>query len=113
MRLGLYRRLSQIENDAEMESFGAELIDRFGPLPPEVEQLLRIVTIKILCRDTNVEKVEAGPKGVVIHFRDKSFANPQGLVAYVRGAGVIRQGAARHEHRVHPRADLDPRAAQA
>jgi transcription-repair coupling factor (superfamily II helicase) len=67
----------------EMESFGAELIDRFGPLPPEVEQLLKIVTIKILCRDTNVEKVEAGPKGVVVHFRDKAFANPQGLVAYV------------------------------
>ncbi|KAB1078100.1 transcription-repair coupling factor [Methylobacterium soli] len=83
VRLGLYRRLSTLENDAEMESFGAELIDRFGPLPPEVEQLLRIVTIKILCRDTNVEKVEAGPKGVVIHFRDKAFANPQGLVAYV------------------------------
>src|ERR1700712_4358340 len=83
VRLGLYRRLSQIENDAEMESFGAELIDRFGPLPPEVEQLPRIVTIKILCRDANIEKVEAGPKGAVVHFRDKSFANPQGLVAYV------------------------------
>nr|WP_082528688.1 transcription-repair coupling factor [Methylobacterium sp. Leaf466] len=85
VRLGLYRRLSTLENDAEMESFGAELIDRFGTLPPEVEQLLRIVTIKILCRDTNIEKVEAGPKGIVIHFRDKSFANPQGLVAYVAG----------------------------
>ncbi|KQP04557.1 transcription-repair coupling factor [Methylobacterium sp. Leaf93] len=85
VRLGLYRRLSTLENDAEMESFGAELIDRFGPLPPEVEQLLKIVTIKILCRDTNVEKVEAGPKGVVVHFRDKSFANPQGLVAFVGG----------------------------
>jgi transcription-repair coupling factor (superfamily II helicase) len=85
VRLGLYRRLSTLENDAEMESFGAELIDRFGPLPPEVEQLLRIVTIKILCRDCNVEKVEAGPKGVVIHFRDRSFANPQGLVSFVAG----------------------------
>ncbi|WP_375465017.1 transcription-repair coupling factor, partial [uncultured Methylobacterium sp.] len=83
VRLALYRRLSTLENDAEMESFGAELIDRFGPLPPEVEQLLKIVTIKILCLAANVAKVEAGPKGVVVHFRDKSFANPQGLVAYV------------------------------
>ena len=83
VRLGLYRRLSTLENDAEMESFGAELIDRFGPLPPEVEQLLKIVTIKILCREANVEKVEAGPKGVVVHFREKSFANPQGLAAMV------------------------------
>ncbi|TXN01561.1 transcription-repair coupling factor, partial [Methylobacterium sp. WL122] len=83
VRLALYRRLSTLENDAEMEGFGAELIDRFGPLPPEVEQLLKIVTIKILCLAANIAKVEAGPKGVVVHFRDKSFANPQGLVAYV------------------------------
>ena len=83
VRLALYRRLSTIQDDAEMESFGAELIDRFGPLPPEVEQLLRIATIKGLCRKANVAKVEAGPKGVVVHFRDRSFANPQGLVGYV------------------------------
>ncbi len=83
VRLGLYRRLSTLTEDAELESFGAELIDRFGPLPPEVEQLLKIVTIKILCHATNVEKVEAGPKGVVVNFRDRAFANPQGLVAYV------------------------------
>lgn len=82
-RLALYRRLATLQDDAEMESFGAEMIDRFGPLPPEVEQLLKIGTIKILCLKANVEKVEAGPKGVVVHFRDKSYANPQGLVAFV------------------------------
>jgi transcription-repair coupling factor (superfamily II helicase) len=82
-RLSLYRRLATLQDDAEMESFGAEMIDRFGPLPPEVEQLLKIGTIKILCLKANVEKVEAGPKGVVVHFRDKSYANPQGLVAFV------------------------------
>ncbi|WP_342164478.1 transcription-repair coupling factor [Methylobacterium sp. SD21] len=83
VRLGLYRRLATIQDDAEMEAFGAEMIDRFGPLPPEVEQLLKIGTIKILCLKANVEKVEAGPKGVVVHFRDRSYANPQGLVAFV------------------------------
>ncbi|BAQ46774.1 transcription-repair coupling factor [Methylobacterium aquaticum] len=83
VRLGLYRRLATLENDRELESFGAELIDRFGPLPPEVEELLKIVTIKILCRQTNVEKVEAGPKGIVMHFRDRSFANPAKLAGYI------------------------------
>ncbi|TGD96779.1 transcription-repair coupling factor [Methylobacterium nonmethylotrophicum] len=83
VRLGLYRRLATLENDQELESFGAELIDRFGPMPPEVEQLLKIVTIKILCRETNVEKVEAGPKGVVMHFRDRAFANPARLAGYI------------------------------
>ncbi|MET7247061.1 transcription-repair coupling factor [Methylobacterium sp. EM32] len=83
VRLGLYRRLATLENDRELESFGAELIDRFGPMPPEVEQLLKIVTIKILCRETNVEKVEAGPKGIVMHFRDRAFANPAKLAGYI------------------------------
>lgn len=49
---------------------GAELIDRFGPMPDaEVQHLLKIVYIKALCRRANVEKLDAGPKGVVIQFR--------------------------------------------
>jgi transcription-repair coupling factor (superfamily II helicase) len=59
------------------------MIDRFGPLPPEVGQLMKLAAIKALCRRAHVEKVEAGPKGIIIAFRDNSFANPQGLVRYV------------------------------
>jgi transcription-repair coupling factor (superfamily II helicase) len=87
LRLGLYRRLSTLETDAEIEAMAAEMIDRFGPLPREVEQLLALVAIKALCRKANVEKVEAGPKGVTLTFRDNSFANPQGLVRYVAEQG--------------------------
>ncbi|MBA4224789.1 MAG: transcription-repair coupling factor, partial [Methylobacterium sp.] len=46
LRLTLYKRLSTMDDDAELQSFGAELIDRFGPLPEEVKQLLEIVAIK-------------------------------------------------------------------
>ncbi|HTV32431.1 MAG TPA: transcription-repair coupling factor [Methylocella sp.] len=87
LRLGLYRRLAALQSDAEIESFAAEMIDRFGPLPGEVEQLLQLVTIKNLCRKANIEKVEAGPKGVIIAFRDNAFANPQGLVRYIAEQG--------------------------
>jgi transcription-repair coupling factor (superfamily II helicase) len=83
LRLGLYRRLSTLEADTEIDAFGAEMIDRFGPLPSEVEQLLKIMAIKVLCRRANVEKVDAGPKGIIVSFRDNAFANPNGLVAYV------------------------------
>ncbi|QBR70135.1 transcription-repair coupling factor [Beijerinckiaceae bacterium] len=90
LRLSLYRRLSTLESDAEIESFAAEMIDRFGPLPGEVEQLLKLVAIKVLCRQAHIEKLDAGPKGVVISFRDNAFANPQGLVRFVseQGAGA-------------------------
>ena len=87
VRLSLYRRLSELEDEGEIDAIGAEMVDRFGPMPEEVKQLLAIVAIKTLCRRANVEKVEAGPKGVVLSFRDGSFANPDGLVRYIRDRG--------------------------
>jgi transcription-repair coupling factor (superfamily II helicase) len=93
VRLGLYRRLSAMESHDVIEAFAAELIDRFGPLPEEVRHLLDIVEIKALCRQAGVEQIDAGPKGAVISFRNKSFANPEGLIAFIRekGAGVKLQ----------------------
>ncbi len=87
VRLALYRRLAEIEDEREIEAFGAELVDRFGPLPVEVEHLLQIVAIKSLCRQANVEKIETGPKGAVVSFRDSTFANPDRLVAFIRDLG--------------------------
>jgi transcription-repair coupling factor (superfamily II helicase) len=63
------------------------MVDRFGPLPGEVDHLLQVVAIKALCRHANVEKLEAGSKGVVLSFRDNIFANPDGLIAYIREQG--------------------------
>jgi len=87
VRMSLYRRLATMADESEMESFAAEMIDRFGPLPDEVKQLIKLMTIKILCRAANIEKVDAGPKGVTIAFRDGAFANPAGLVHYVTREG--------------------------
>ena len=83
VRLALYRRLSEIEDDRAIEGFAAELVDRFGPLPDEVEYLLQVVAIKSLCRRANVERIEVGPKGAVLAFRDNIFNNPDGLIAYI------------------------------
>jgi transcription-repair coupling factor (superfamily II helicase) len=84
VRLGLYRRLSGVESHDLIEAFAAELIDRFGPLPQEVRHLLDIVEIKGLCRQAGIEQIDAGPKGAVIAFRNKSFANPEGLIDFIR-----------------------------
>jgi transcription-repair coupling factor (superfamily II helicase) len=87
VRLSLYRRLSEVEDEREIDAFGAEMVDRFGPMPEEVDHLLKIVAIKSLCRRANVEKIDAGPKGLVLSFRDDSFAQPQALVGYIREQG--------------------------
>src|SRR5690606_26319818 len=89
LRLALYRRLADLQTLEEIDAFGAELIDRFGPLPEEVQHLLKIVFIKALCRQANIEKVDAGPKGVVVTFRNKSFANPAALVGYIGEQGTL------------------------
>src|SRR5690606_6972409 len=83
VRLALYRRLADLATAQEIDGFGAELIDRFGPLPEEVEHLLKVMFIKALCRKANVEKLDAGPKGVVVQFRNREFADPAGLVRYI------------------------------
>jgi transcription-repair coupling factor (superfamily II helicase) len=91
VRLGLYRRLSALADRDEIEGFAAELIDRFGPLPPEVDNLFQTVTIKRLCKLAGIEKVDAGPKGAVIAFRGNQFANPARLIELIqKSAGTLK-----------------------
>jgi transcription-repair coupling factor (superfamily II helicase) len=84
LRLGLYRRLSALETRAEIDAFAAELVDRFGELPAEVEHLLDVMEIKGLCRAAGIAKVDAGPKGAVVTFHRNAFANAQGLAQFLQ-----------------------------
>jgi len=84
VRLGLYRRLSELHGKVELEGFAAELIDRFGALPKEVNTLLLIVRIKDMCKRAGIAKLDGGPKGATIQFHNDKFANPAGLVAFVQ-----------------------------
>jgi transcription-repair coupling factor (superfamily II helicase) len=83
VRLSLYRRISEAEKSQDREALAAELIDRFGPLPAEADQLLKVVAIKGLCREANVAKIDVGPKGAVVSFRNDDFPNPGGLVGFI------------------------------
>jgi transcription-repair coupling factor (superfamily II helicase) len=110
VRLGLYRRLSSVETHDAIEAFAAELIDRFGPLPEEVRHLLDIVEIKGLCRQAGIDQIDAGPKGAVIGFRNKSFANPEGLIAFIHDEGS--QVKLQPDHRLIYYADWETPAAR-
>jgi transcription-repair coupling factor (superfamily II helicase) len=91
VRLGLYRRIGSLQTEAEIEAMAAELTDRFGPLPTEAETLLQVVWLKALCRQVGVEKLDVGPKGIVLGFRANRFANPAGLIEWVAGqAGAVK-----------------------
>jgi transcription-repair coupling factor (superfamily II helicase) len=83
VRMELYRRLSRLVDREEIDAFAAELIDRFGPLPEEVENLLSLIALKQLCKSAGVERLDAGPKGAVVSFRNNSFARPDKLVDFI------------------------------
>ena len=85
VRLALYRRLAELEDEREIDSFRRRT---GGPLRAAAgrgrSSCCKIVAIKALCRRANVEKIDTGPKGAVLSFRDNTFANPEGLIAYIR-----------------------------
>jgi transcription-repair coupling factor (superfamily II helicase) len=105
VRLGLYRRIGALSSAEETEAMAAELVDRFGPLPEEVDNLLQVMTLKRTCREAGVEKLDAGPKGMVLSFRGNSFSNPAGLIPWIgsRG-GAIRL---RPDHKLVVSGDMD------
>lgn len=92
LRLGLYRRLSTLENTNDIHSFASEMIDRFGKMPKECENLLKIIELKMHCKALNIEKIDAGPKGVVIGFYQNNFKNPQGLLSFIQSNDARKLG---------------------
>jgi len=84
VRLGLYRRLAELATKVEMEGFAAELIDRFGPIPREVNTLMLVVRIKALCKRAGIGQLDAGPRGATIRFHNDKFASPAGLVTFIQ-----------------------------
>ncbi|MGQ0589215.1 MAG: transcription-repair coupling factor [Sphingosinicella sp.] len=83
LRMGLYRRINELAGAAEIEGFAAELIDRFGTLPAETENLLKVIEIKLNCRAAQVARLDVGPKGALVHFHNDEFPDLSGLLAYV------------------------------
>jgi len=96
LRLGLYRRVADLNSEADINSFAAELTDRFGDMPEEVRHLISVLGLKLLCKQAGIERIDAGPKGAVISFRNNIFAKPDALLAYV----------ARNTHTLKVRHDL-------
>jgi transcription-repair coupling factor (superfamily II helicase) len=98
VRLALYRRIAMLVDQAEIDAFAAEMIDRFGALPGEVENLLKVVAIKRLCRAANVDKVEAGPKGAVVSLHENRFSRPDRLIDFIARQGD--RASVRPDHRM-------------
>lgn len=98
IRMNLYRRIAGLDDKLSLDGLAAELIDRFGPLPDEADQLLKVVELKQICRQAGISKLEAGAKGITLSFHNNQFANPAGLVDYISGSR--RTAKLRPDHRM-------------
>jgi transcription-repair coupling factor (superfamily II helicase) len=93
LRMGLYRRLGELEGRAAIDAFAAELIDRFGSLPAQTANLMKIVEVKLNCRDALVAKLDIGARGALVTFASSGFPDLGGLLGYIerlKGAARLR-----------------------
>jgi transcription-repair coupling factor (superfamily II helicase) len=93
LRMGLYRRLGELEDRPAIDAFAAEMIDRFGALPEETANLMKIVEVKLNCREASVAKLDIGPRGAVVTFAQSGFPDLGGLLGYIerlKGTAKLR-----------------------
>jgi transcription-repair coupling factor (superfamily II helicase) len=98
VRMALYRRIGALADKAEIDAIAAEMVDRFGKLPVEVEFLLNTVALKLVCRAAGVNRIDAGEKALVMSFHDNKFAKPDRLIGWLqKNAPLVKL---RPDHRV-------------
>jgi transcription-repair coupling factor (superfamily II helicase) len=91
VRMALYRRLNDADDEASVEAMAAEMIDRFGPLPDATANLVRLIQIKRMAITARISKIDVGAKGTLVSFHNDSFPDPMGLIAYAqRLEGTIK-----------------------
>jgi len=89
IRLSLYKRLSDMKSTKAIDHFQAELIDRFGPLPLEAQQLLRTAKLRLTCENIGVECVTCGTQYLTIRFNQKAKINVDALLKLIQLAPRI------------------------
>ena len=90
IRMEIYRKLSNIKEESELELMEIELIDRFGKFPKEIEILLRVILIKIKCKNLNIETIKDNKNGFIIQFKDNIFNNSEGLIHYISQSEYVK-----------------------
>ena len=83
-RLVLYKRIAAASGNDELRSLQVEMIDRFGLLPPQVDNLFQVSRMRLRAQDLGIRTIEAGPEGGSIDFKETTPVNPLSLVNLVQ-----------------------------
>jgi transcription-repair coupling factor (superfamily II helicase) len=79
-RLLLYKRMANAASPDVLREIAEELADRFGPLPPQVEDFLRIMALRPALKRLAVESLKASEHGISLRFHPQSPVDPELLV---------------------------------
>jgi len=83
-RLHYYKQMASASTEQDVEQIGAELIDRFGPLPEEANDYLSAMVAKTYCRQMKIPGLEVTSRGLVLHLSQSSTVDPDRVVDILR-----------------------------
>jgi transcription-repair coupling factor (superfamily II helicase) len=83
LRLALYQRIAAADAPA-LQDMTAELIDRFGLLPPVTHNLLRLASLRLTARELGVRRLDLGSAGGSVQFEEHNRVDPARVIALVQ-----------------------------
>ena len=85
LRLRLYKRIASVSDAERLSDLRAEMVDRFGPLPPPAESLFRITALKLRAAPLGITRLEVGPTAGLVQFAEDHRVDPARVIALVQG----------------------------
>jgi transcription-repair coupling factor (superfamily II helicase) len=109
LRLILYKRIAGATSHGELRDLQVEMIDRFGLLPPQAKNFMRIAALKLDAAELGVEKIDAAASGGYLLFGHDASVDPVALVRLVQGDSqkFRMRGAQRLQFRLEMPGDED------
>jgi len=86
-RLYFYKRLAEAATDEELEDARAEIVDRYGGPPLELEALLELMAVKVRLRALRIRGLDAGPGRLVFALGPDAALDPLALARHVQKSG--------------------------
>ncbi|WP_329742863.1 transcription-repair coupling factor [Dyella sp. A6] len=83
-RLTLYKRIASARNDDQLRDLQVEMIDRFGLLPEPTKTLFALSALKLMATPLGIRKLDFGPTGGRILFRDKPEIEPMAIIRLIQ-----------------------------
>lgn len=84
VRLSLYKRSAAAHDESALDELTAEIIDRFGSLPPNAQHLLRIARLKLSARALGIRRLDIGPQGGYVLFEETNSVDAAAVVRMIQ-----------------------------